>query len=628
MSQPPSTSSHARPAEPRPWWAGSSTDERQRLFRSATSTVGLPTVWMAWLGGVTLVALTAELGFNPPAVWMRALHGLNLLLAALYVTDRVALLARARERWRTIRGNKFEFGLLAICLAFVVIDLGLEGGPWSRLTRLAGDSTGAQLPLDLVQFFLLGNLFIQLLRLQQRVLDIGWRPEIVLTGSFALLVLVGLLLLILPRASARPDQPITLVDALFTSTSAVCVTGLTVRDTGSDFSVFGQVVILGLFQLGGLGIMTFVAFVALTSARSMPVAQSQAFKHIVNARTAAGLKRQVRAIVLVSLAIELGGAACLYALLPGSSGPVDRAWWSLFHSVSAFCNAGFGLERDSLIALRAHGAVMLTFMALIVSGGLGFLVLTDVVSYPVRLLPVIRRLPWVRRRNERLPAVRLPVQTRLSLLATGLLVIVGTVGVALLEQGNTLGDQSGLTQFWMAAFQSVTTRTAGFNSLPIDQLRESTLVLFMGLMAIGACPVSTGGGIKTVTFAVLLLAIRAMIAGRARVELFGRTLPPRVMVAALSVFVVYVLTAGVGVFALAVFDPELPLQKQLFEVISALSTVGLSTGITTDLSLGSKLVLCILMFVGRVGPIALVLAVFRGESSTRYQYPEEDLVVG
>jgi trk system potassium uptake protein TrkH len=469
---------------------------------------------------------------------------------------------------------------------------------------------------------------VQLLRLQQRLLFRGARPEWMLAGSFALLILAGTLLLLLPRASALPNKPIGLLDAFFTATSASCVTGLSVRDTGTDFTPFGQGILLVLFQAGGLGIMTFVAFLAVTSAESLPVPQMLAFRQMVSARTPAILRRQVWAIVTFTACVEVAGAACLYACLPPEQDPLARLGWSLFHSISAFCNAGFSLSPNSLTAFQGHPGAMLTFMGLIVLGGLGFLVVTDLLGLQVSRLPIIRSIPWVRRYNRRVPVYRLPLQTRLSALVSAALILFGLAMFWILESGNLLANKPFLTQFWISAFQSVTARTAGFNSVPMDQLQPATLLLLVALMVVGASPVSTGGGIKTVTFAVLLLALRSLISGRERVEAFGRALPQRVLLAALAVVVLYVLVASLGVFGLALCDPQMPLRSQLFEAVSALSTVGLSTGITPQLGSGSKLILCLLMFIGRVGPIVLVLSVVRMERPARYQYPEEDLVVG
>jgi trk system potassium uptake protein TrkH len=220
------------------------------------------------------------------------------------------------------------------------------------------------------------------------------------------------------------------------------------------------------------------------------------------------------------------------------------------------------------------------------------------------------------------------MQTRLSAVVTVVLILAGLAGFWILEDGKILSGKPLETQFWISASQSVTTRTAGFNTVPMDQLQPATLLLLIALMAVGACPISTGGGIKTVTFAVLLLALRAFMTGREQVEIRGRALPQRVLLAALTVLVLYVFVASLGVFGLVLCDPQIPLRSQMFEAVSALSTVGLSTGITAHLSPGSQLILCVLMFIGRVGPISVVLSVVRSQRPTRYQYPEEDLVVG
>lgn len=209
-----------------------------------------------------------------------------------------------------------------------------------------------------------------------------------LAGSFGMLILAGTLLLSLPRASAVPERPVRLLEAFFTATSASCVTGLSLRDIGTDLTPFGQAILLALFQVGGLGIMTFVAFLAVTAAESLPVPQMLAFRQLVGARTPAVLRRQVYAILAFTLAMEIAGSVCLYACLPPGHDRLARAGWSVFHSVSAFCNAGFALSADSLTAFQGHPGAMLTFMALIVLGGLGFLVVTDLLGLQVS------RLPW------------------------------------------------------------------------------------------------------------------------------------------------------------------------------------------------------------------------------------------
>lgn len=597
------------------------------LFGGEALPEGMPAGWMLCVGVLTFGVLVVGYGFELGSVGGAWAHGLEFVLAGLFLADRLAMLMRGTDRLQVVRQRSFEF---AVVLIFAGI--GLLVSAWEswtiRLLDLLHLENRRQLGGELLNLFLLTNVLIQLLRQQQRILLKRIRPEWILIGSFAMLILVGTLLLLLPRASALPEDPIRPLDALFTATSAACVTGLVVRDPGTEFSGLGQTLILVLFQAGGLGIMTFVAFLALTSARSLPMANTMALKHLLSTSSVSEMRRHIWVVLIFTVVVELAGALIIYAWLPVKDDPLKAAGWSLFHAVSAFCNAGFALERDSLMGYQGETGVLVTLMALIVLGGLGFLVVTDVVGIQLTRLPLIRDVPIVRRFNRRIPVYRLPLQTRLSLIVTGLLLGVGLAGFWWLEAGHLLAGESLPGALGIAAFQSVTSRTAGFNTVAIDALQPATLLLLMALMVIGASPVSTGGGIKTVTLGVLVLAMRALLTGRERVEAFGRALPQKAVFAALSVAVLYLVAAGLGVFAVALFDPGIPLQKQSFEVISALSTVGLSTGITAELSTGSKLVLCVLMFIGRVGPLSLALSMFRGTPHVRYQYPEEDLVVG
>lgn len=588
---------------------------------------GLPARWMAGVGVASFIALLLEHGYVLRTTWVPALHGLGIVLALHYGVDRIGMLWRARHWRTTLRARFYEF---AVLVAFGGMMMGLFLWPefTGGVVRFLHASTAEALMMDVVQVFLLGNLLIHLLRIQQHILAQGYRPELILTGSFAMIIVGGTLLLLLPRASGDPERPITVMEAFFTSTSACCVTGLIVRDTGTAFSPLGQAVILTLLQVGGLGIMAFVAFLAVTSAKSLPVGHLMAFKHLVNARSLAGLRRQVLLIVGGTLLIEGLGAACLFLLLPPETDGLRRLFWSVFHAASAFCNAGFALAADSLTGWQTNGPILLVVMALIVLGSFGFLVIADLISLRASRWPGLRGIPWCRRYNQRTPIRRLPVQTRLSLIVTGVLLLAGFLGFWMIEAGHILNNRDFIAQGWIAMFQSVTTRTAGFNTVPLDQLQPATLILMMALMVVGACPVSTGGGVKTVTLGVLALTLRALARGRPRVEIFGRSLPQAVVHAALSVFILYVATAALGVFGLAWCDPETPLRDLAFELISALSTVGLSTGITAGLSTGGKLILCAAMFVGRVGPLSLVLSMFQSAPLTLHEYPEEELLVG
>lgn len=589
---------------------------------------GLPVRWVWVTGILVLVSLILHHGF-PLGIEIKGwLSRLEVVLALGLVADLVLAPLTERKRRRAVETRRLEYVLLTFFLALLALGWLLPASPHAGLLKFLHLQSRGALVSNLVQVFLLLSLSIQGLRGIRRLFHRGVRPELILAGSFAVLIVVGALLLLLPNSSASAGAPIGRTDALFTATSAVCVTGLVVRDTGTGFSQFGQMVILVLFQLGGLGIITFVAFLSIVSTQSLPVPQMVAFGQLIKSPRLSDLKRQIVGILLATGLIELLGVVLMYHFLPGEGDPLERIKWSVFHTVSAFCNAGFALQSDSLVSFQSNAGLMLTFMGLIVLGGLGFLAIIELLGHPATRATPFRRIAFFRRLHAGHAPAKLSVQTRLAFLVTGTLLALGFLVFVGLEFNHILRDRPFGESMLIAAFQSVTPRTAGFNTVPIHELQGATLVFLMLLMVVGASPVSMGGGIKTVNFGILLLALRAMVTRRERVEVFGRTIPTRTLFAALSLVVLYVLSAGWGVFLLALFDPQMSLRDQLFEVISALSTVGLSTGITADLSVPSKLVLCVAMFIGRVGPISLVLSVFQSGRALTYEFPEEDVVVG
>ena len=581
------------------------------------------------LGAVAVASLILQHGFEFLRRYWAAFAWLDLLLAFAFAGLLLTRFLTSRN-WRdAVHEGRFELLLVGLCAALLILTPTLPEKLLADvfpglLYRSAFDKF-----LSVVHLFLLGNICIQLLRLLQRIFVVGVRAEVVLAGSFAALVLVGTLLLLLPAASASPTMPIMPMDAFFTSVSASCVTGLSVRDTGTAFSNFGQLIILGLIQVGGLGIVTFVAFISIFSAKTLPVPQMVAFRRMISASGTDDLKTRLAGIVLLTAIIEGAGAVSLYCFASVEGDALDRLKWSIFHSVSAFCNAGFALQTNSLESLWNDPGLNLTITVLIILGGLGFLVLPELIALLRAGLSLLPQLLHSRSRRfaPHLPR-RLSVQARISLIVTIGLITIGTLGFLWTESGNVLRGTSGRDSFLVSLFQSITTRTAGFNTVPMGDLQQATLILLIALMVIGGSPVSTAGGIKTVTLGILLLALRSLILQREKVDAFGRKLAGRAFFTALNVFVLYVVTASAGMFLISVFDPDLALRDISFETISALSTVGLSTGITAGLSTGSKLVLCVGMFVGRVGPIALVFSVFESRGHVDYEFPEEDVVVG
>jgi len=587
------------------------------------------TSWLRAAGTLVFVSLTLQHGFSLHRVANLVLNCLNVLLAAFFTADLILSWVRSGRRRKDLALRRFEYVLLGVFLVLLAVSAALSPEVAGQLVGFLHLESRAILLFDLVKLFLLLLLCVQLLRATARLFGKAVRPELILAGSFATLILVGTFLLLLPNATASDRAGLSIVDAFFTATSATCVTGLMVRDIAADFSRFGQMVVLGLLQVGGLGIITFVAFLSAFSMRSLPVPQMMAFRQIVNASSQSDLRRQLLGIIAAVAIIEGLGALLLFEFLPADHGDVlQRIYWSVFHSVSAFCNAGIALEPDGIASLRGNAGISLTLMSLVILGGLGFLVMFELLHYRLTHIRPLRRFAFFRRLHAGQPLARLTLQTKIAVTMMIALLVIGTIGFWLLEWRNTLRECDAGESWMVAAFYSAISRTAGFSAVPVGQLRDATLLLLMVLMMIGANPVSTGGGIKTVSFGILLLALKAMVARRDRIEAFGRTIPGRTLFAALSVFVLYIATAVAAMFLLALTDPDLSFRNWTFEVIGGLSTVGFSTGITPELSAPGKLVLCILMFIGRVGPISLVLSVFQSGHALDYEFPEEEVVVG
>ena len=577
-----------------------------------------------------IASLLLQYGFRLGARFNRFFDGLDLALAIGVAGLLLFRIAKAEERRRFLRAKAYDLVLLTgVVGVFAWVWADTASAERVNTTVLHFPSL-VHLQLGLVKLYLLGAIFLELLRGVERMLVREVRPELILAGSVGLLIFIGTALLLLPRAMASPE-PLSLTDALFTSTSAACVTGLTVRDTGSEFSTLGQMIILGLIQVGGLGIIMFVAFLSVTSSRTLPVSQMVLFRHVINAPAMSDLKGKIVGVILFTALIEGAGAVALFSFFSGmqpEGDTIKTAFWSVFHSISAFCNAGFGLHSNSLEGYATAPGINFTIMGLIFLGGIGFLVIPELAS-----VLLSRATGGLRRRIQRRKLWtgtkrRLSIQTRLTVVVTLCLILTGTAAFFFLERNHILAEVSWERAGMISLFQSVTPRTAGFNTVPVGELRDSTLLMMIILMVIGASPVSAGGGIKTVTFGILLLALRAMVQSRDRVELYGRTIPAKTLIAALGVFVLYGMTALAATLLLAVFEPGFQMRDHLFESISALSTVGLSTGITAQLSTPSKLVLCVAMFAGRIGPISLAVSVFKAKPRVEYDLPAEEVVVG
>ena len=427
--------------------------------------------------------------------------------------------------------------------------------------------------------------------------------------TFLALILSGTGLLMLPAANVS-DESLSFVDALFTATSAVCVTGLVVVDTGTYFTTFGQMVVISLIQLGGLGVMTFATLISVAIGKKINLRERLLIQEALNQETVSGVVRMVLHIIKYTFLIEfIFGSILAFHFYPiYGERAVYLGYW---HSVSAFCNAGFDLfgNYDSLTKFVGDGVVNFCVMSLITLGGLGFIVMDDVLS----------------KRNFK----SLTVHSKVVILASAALVITGTVFFRLIELNNpdTLANLSYADQWLASMFQAVTPRTAGFNTLPLEKLEDSSLFLMVILMIIGASPASTGGGIKTTTLAVILMSAWAVLRGRNDIVIFERRISKKAVNKAFTILVLTLILISSVTMVISAIE-EMPIIQVLFEVASAFGTVGLSTGITRDLTDTSKLLLICTMYAGRVGVLTFAMLLMQKPQPDKIKYPEVKIIVG
>ncbi|MFV0442642.1 MAG: TrkH family potassium uptake protein [Planctomycetaceae bacterium] len=453
-------------------------------------------------------------------------------------------------------------------------------------------------------------------------------PALLLVLSFALLIGLGTVLLMLPAARADGDirGGAGFSTALFTATSASCVTGLVVEQTGTFWSPVGQAIIMGLFQIGGFGIMTYGALFAVVAGREVKLREFTTIRELLAAEGIGDARRLLLRIAGFTLGAELLGALLLSGLWADHS-LEERVWFGLFHSVSAFCNAGFALTPDSFVGWETRWQVWGVVAGLIICGGLGFNTLGEVASLVRRRLTCLWRSPDHRH-------VRLTLTSWLVIVTTLTLLIAGTVLVFVLEgidrQSDGPLDQS-IANAW---FQSVTFRTAGFNTLDLGSLHPASKLVAIILMFVGASPGSTGGGVKTVVLALAWLGVGALLRGRNSVECRGRTIPADMLTRALSILLLAGSTIMTATILICIFENRADrFLDHLFEATSATGTVGVSSSVpladgtrisvTQSLSWPSRMVLVAAMFLGRLGPLTMLLAMSGSSSTVRYDYPHE-----
>ena len=449
-------------------------------------------------------------------------------------------------------------------------------------------------------------------------LKIKLSPPRVIVLSFAGLIILGTLILILPFSTVK--HGIKAIDALFTATSATCVTGLIVLDTGKDFSLIGQLTILALIQLGGLGIMSFSTFFTVLLKKRISFREKMMIEGVFTPEPWENFLTLLKTVLLFTLGAEFIGALLLFPSFYGKLGFYKGLYASIFHSISAFCNAGFSLFNTSMAEYSGDIMVNLVMPLLIVLGGMGFVIVAEVYTYLIR-------------RKEGKP-FRFSLHTKITLSVMISLILLGAVVFWLLERNHSLRLIGARKSLLVTIFQAITPRTAGFNTIDMRLLSAPCLLFLMMLMFIGASPGSTGGGIKTTTLGVLISLLISKLRNQKNINLYNRTLSKDMVDRAVAIVIVSIFLITIFALALSIVEQgngnhnPFSLSQLLFETFSAYGTVGLSLGITPMLSPVGKILIFAIMFIGRLGPLTLFIAMGWGEPKTYYSYPQENVMLG
>lgn len=589
--------SRERTAPPSSW--------RERLNGAIDATLLLAALAAA-------AALVAEHGFylTPPgeAVARAVQRG----VLALFLVQGLARLVAARRPWRFVRAHPLQGALFLLILLDVVNPPQFQ----AFVERFVAEPSLrglANLYVIATQFLVVLAVAPGLVLYSKRLTGSLIAPSLLILGSFLVLIGVGAGLFLLPRATVASIRP---VDALFMATSAACVTGLATVDPAVTFTPLGRWILLGLIQTGGLGIMFFTTFFSLFLAEGRSLRETASIQALLGEESLGNLKRTAAAVALTVLGVEALGAVVLYEVLPATTvrPGFERAFFAAFHSISAFCNAGFALWSENLgrREVRLHAPYLSVIMVLITMGGMGF--------------PVLANLARVLRQRGRGPGGRLTLHSKIVLITSLLLVVLGAVGFLALEGTASLRGMTPDERFLTALFHSVSARTAGFNTVDLGGWGPPALFLMCFLMWVGGSPASTAGGVKTTTVALALLNIRAIATGQPKVNLFRREVAPLALDRAFST-VVLSLFVGASLFFVLLITEDAGFLPLLFEVVSALGTVGLSTGITPSLTTAGKLTVTLLMLIGRVGLLGAVLALTRTRRPDHFDYSDEDVLV-
>ncbi len=570
---------------------------------------------------VSLIAMTAIIyqhGFKQTPFYLHITESIIEFSLIFYVLKFLTRIFYEFHPVDFIKANRVE----AILLMFIAVDQLVSlvtGEHLVQQTMKAIGFPGIHTYYNLfIQFYFFIIIAVELGKAGRFIDYLHIGPSGLLVLSFIFIIFAGAGLLLLPEMTV---SGISFIDALFTSTSACCVTGLVVVDTSVCFTLKGKTIIMMLIQIGGLNIISFATLFASFYRNSSGIKLQSLIKDMVSTDKLSNTRSMLRKIFLYSIFIELSGAFLLFITWPNEmifKGIGEKVYFSIFHSVSAFNNAGFGLFTDNLydITVRHAYNLQLVIAALIFLGGIGFIVLEDV--FKIENIKERHKIKWK----------KLQTHSRIALHTSAILIVVGALVFYIVECNNSISGYGIYGSIVSSIFQSVTCRTAGFNTVDFTHLGQPVLILMMFLMFVGASPGSTGGGIKTTTFSVILRSAISTIKGRKNVEIVKHTISSDTISKAYSIALFSISLIFISTFILSITEPDKSFLSLLFEEISAFGTVGLSTGITSSLSLAGKSIIILTMYIGRIGTLTLAFAITKRIVYTKYRYSEINVLVG
>ncbi|OMP31229.1 TrkH family potassium uptake protein [Mangrovimonas sp. DI 80] len=568
-----------------------------------------------WASVLGMFAFLFDFGFQKATLTQQIIDAFYFIVIALGV---VSTFARYFENPLLLKRKVAIFDVISVAFSLYIFYMYL----------FVGEAFKTDLILENPLWVVLAVILSFIREFSEQKLNLTrtfFNPAQLFILSFLTIILLGALLLMLPKATYNG---ISYIDALFTSTSAVCVTGLIVVDTGTYFTHFGQSIILFLIQVGGLGILTFASYFNYFFKGGSTYENQLTLSEMTNSQKIGDVFSTLKNIIVITTIVELAAATLIFFSLDKSLFDrfSDRAFFSIFHAISAFCNAGFSTLSNSIYdtGFRFNYSLQLVLIATFVLGGLGFPIVVNIVNLIkhkiINLFSFNSKVktykPWV-----------LNINSRITLVTTMSLTLVAFVLFFILEYHHTLAEHSLYGKLVNALFGATTPRTAGFNAVDMKALAFPTVMITFLLMWIGASPASTGGGIKTSTFAIATLNILSLAKGKQRIEVFRREIADISVKRAFATIALSLIVIGTGIMLITVFDPQQGLLNIAFESFSAYSTVGLSLGITGSLSTPSKLIVVAIMFIGRVSMLSIIVAVFKKIKHKNYRYPSEEITI-